>query len=342
MKIAPVSLSRNSINIQGNLGQKKSENNPVNLRTDSISYFDIPFTSVLKKDTLYTRASNALISEIKAEKEVEQVNQHAFSLFSNAQEKIDDVVDKVIRAQISGFDAYHDADGNVERSFKFDGKKVVSMKEYENGDKVRKAKIFDDGSIKINDYKNNEIIFADSNNKVVSVEKVSKDLADADIVEKIYTDGSRFKYTHVKRQIGHPAVENSFVYSNSPDDNKTNLVFFKNVVGKSDFKPKNCEYVISFQKDSDSDLPFSTILYLSDLKLSPSGKNYNAKNGLFYTFDAVLLDVEDICSGVISDQPITYNEGIKLPSDFDFTRGVNIESEITMMHHDGSFNKLPV
>ncbi len=341
MKIAPVSINVKNLGISNNFNYKKSNYNSNNSNSPVVSYFDIPFTSIIKKDGLYTRAKKAVISEIKAEKEVEDINQHAFLLMGDAQAKINDVVDKIQRAQKSGFLAYHDDDGNLVRSFKFGGKKITSMKEYENGNKILKAKVFDDGSIKIHDYKSGEVIFADSDYKLTSFEKTSKDTDGASVTEKIFADDSRIKYTHIKKQLDKPAVENSFVYFNSHNDNKTNLIFYKNIVGKQEFKPKNCEYVISFQRDRNASSPFSAILYLKDLKLSSTGKNYSAKSGLFYTFDGVVQNSKDICPGVISNEPVTYNENIKLPQNFDFVRGANIESEIVMMYRNGNFSKLP-
>ena len=342
MKIAPVGINARNLVVSNNFNYKNSNNNLNNANSYAVSYLDIPFTSIIKKDSLYTRAKKAIVSEIKAEKEVEDINQHAFLLSGDAQAKINDVADKIQRAQKSGFLAYHDDNGNLVRSFKFDGKNITSMKEYENGNKICKTKIFGDGSIRIHDYKNNQVIFADADYKLTSFEKTSKDADGASVTEKIFADDSRLRYTHIKKQLDKPAVENSFVYFNSHDENKTNLIFYKNIVGKQELKPKNCKYVISFQRDKDANLPFSVILYLTDLKLNSTGKNYRAKNGLFYTFDGVISNTKDICPGVISSEPVTYNENIKLPQNFDFIRGANIESDVVMMYRNGSFDKLPL
>ena len=56
----------------------------------------------------------------------------------------------------------------------------------------------------------------------------------------------------------------------------------------------------------------------------------------------MISNTKDICPGVISSEPVTYNENIKLPQNFDFIRGANIESDVVMMYRNGSFDKLPL
>ena len=341
MKIAPVGLYVRNLGVSSNINHKKTNNYSDNTNSSVVSYLDIPFTSIFMHESLYVKGAKAIVAEVEAQREVKEASQHAFLLLNDAQAQIDDVVDKIKRTKRSGFLTYHDINGNIVRSFKHDGKNITSMKEYENGNKVRKTKVFDDGSIKIHDYVNDEIIYASPDYKLTSFEKTSKNSVGTSVTEKIFADEFRFKYTHVEKQLGKPAIEDSFVYFDSLYDNKTNLIFYKNIVGKQELKPKNCEYVISFQKDKDSDAEFSTLLYLSGLKLSSSSKNYTAKSGLFHTFDGVIQNTKDICPGVISIEPVTYNENIKLPENFDFIRGANIESEVIAMYKDGDFNKLP-
>lgn len=334
MKISPVS----SFNIykSNNFIPAKQEQNSKQSVQNKVSYFDIPFTSDLDYGA---KIRDSYASLIKAKNEVEKVSGHAFELTRHVEHVIEDVTNLLNDAKESGISSYYNDENVLQREVVFNNSSPVMMREYKNGEEFRKTDIYPDGSMKIKDSSKRELIFTNPDGSLSRFEKsYSSDYPKTS--EYIDSDGSRFRYTKIVKQNKMNTKTSSFLYGMDVDEPKIKITYLKNIAGRDYLHPKSCDYVITLEKDIQSDYGFLPVTFMRGVQKSPAGTSYTARNALFYNFAGVLSDYSSINSRIVAQEPVSYNEGIKFRTGTDFSLYDDLESKIVMLNKDGEFYQM--
>ena len=337
MKISPVSLF-NSYKVNNYSYVSAQLQNRQLSNEGKISYFDIPFTSDIDYNT---KIRESYASLIKARNEVEKVSGHAFELKKHAAHVINDVTRFLNDASENGISSYYSDDNLLLREIFFKNSTPVLMKEYKDGEEYRTTDIYPDGSMKIKDSLRKELIFVNPDGSLSRFEKTnSSDYPKTS--EYIDSGASRFRYTKLVKQNKVSAKTSSFLYSADIDEPKIKITYLKNISGRDYLHPKSCDYVITLEKDVQSDYGFAPVMFIRGVQKSTSGNLYSARNALFYTFAGVLPDDSSVTSRILAQEPISFNEDIKFRTGTDFSRCENLESKTVMLNKDGEFYKMTV
>lgn len=320
---------------------KKAASPVINNR---MSYFDIPFYGLNTEDKYeipsQKEIDRAVLNSLRTKNAAMAFSQKAFSLCTQAQNTIDDTLDKFRRSESSGIDEYTNENGALIREvFYNDSAKPFMMEEYEGGKTVRVSEIFDDGSLKIDDKEKGAVIFADKNGSLKSVET----FWGAKPREVLRMDDDRVKYVAFKLDLQARDSADVFEYYKNYDESRIAIKYFETVYGKNFTTPDRCfRMMLLANDDLEAKTPFSPLVYLENVATSPSKTSFSAQNGVFYTFDGVLNDSKGVAGRIVSEEPISYNKDIKAPVDERFPLSSQFESVCVMMNHNGEFLEMPV
>lgn len=316
-----------------NIQNDNYNNNPIkadkdnNINTESIKRGrfsnEIRLPSTCAKTTYY--------SSVRAQGQVKAIDKDLNELISQSINTLNETKSKLTRMGIP--DSANSEYFNSTYMKNLDGSAYEhSYSEYDGERKIKNTILFNDGSMKIVDLKNNKVIYTDTDGKLASCYsgKVTSENGDiTSVTEILFSDSDSIKYIKPNR-----TLNTNDIYIVKKDGNYLNCTLYKNASGRDFTSPDKCDYIYNTEKSNILDDTKQPTVFLKGVRKTKNSE-YSGKDALFYSFDGI--DGIRKTRRIINDEPVSYHKGFVGKFDENFCLKSVKKSEYNMLYKDGKF-----
>lgn len=279
-------------------------------------------------------ARTTYFSSVRAQAQAKAIDNDLNELISQSIETLNETKSKLRKMGIpdSANSEYFD-DAYMKN---FDGSTYEqSYSEYDGEKKIKNTILFDDGSMKIVDLKNNKVIYTDTEGELVSCYggKVTSENGDMGSVNEIlFKDAGSIKYIKPNK-----TLNTNDVYIIKNNKNTTNCTLYKNASGGNFTNPDKCDYICNFEKNNLIGDTSEPAVFLKGVRKTLTGE-YAIKDALFYSFDGIANEGKP--RRIIDSEPVSYHRNLVGKFDENFYLDTKKSSEYDMLYKNGKFEML--